>query len=155
MLSDLLSSDRLNRLQDLELKTKPQAALTLPELFDTLQAGIWAEVMPGKSDPKSIQISSLRRALQRQYMSILTNMTLRNGNPRNARSFTEFIALTLTGNAPEDARSIAWYHLRQLKEAIASTLSKQGGNLDTYTKIHLEESSDRLAKILDSRLQAQ
>jgi len=152
VLSDLLSSDRLNRLRDLELKTKPQAAITLPELFDTLQAGIWTEVMP---ESKSIQISSLRRALQRQYMGILTNMTLRNGNPRNARSFAEFISLILTSNAPEDARSVAWYHLRQLKDSITSTLNKQGGNLDTYTKIHLEESVDRIAKILDSRLQSQ
>jgi hypothetical protein len=45
VLADLLSADRLARLRDNELKTNPEQALTLPELFSTLQQQIWSEVV--------------------------------------------------------------------------------------------------------------
>lgn len=132
VLSDVLSGDRLNRLRDAELKSKPGQALTIPELFDTLQAGIWKEVVNPESKP--VQSSSLRRALQRDYMNTLTTMVLR------------------LGNAPEDARTIARYKLRQLRDALSTSLRRQ--DLDTYTRAHFEESRDRISKALDAQLQS-
>ncbi|MBC1275936.1 zinc-dependent metalloprotease, partial [Nostoc sp. UCD121] len=97
VLRSLLGSDRLNRLQDIELKTLPGEALSIPELFDTLQTGIWAEVLtPGEPKP----ISSIRRSLQREYLNILLEMMLG------------------TTDTPEDGRTLAWYELRQLQKAI-------------------------------------
>ncbi|MEH2138176.1 zinc-dependent metalloprotease [Nostoc sp.] len=128
VLRDLLSGDRLSRLKDIELKTKPENALTLPELFDTLQSGIWTEVIKPKGKP--MKISSLRRGLQRQYLDILTAMVLRKES------------------VPEDARTLAWYKLKQLDEQL-----KRVNSEDEYTKAHLLETRDRIEKVLNAPLQ--
>ena len=134
MLRTLMSNGRLARLRDLELKAESGQALTLPELFDTLQAGIWTEVLqPNEAQPN---ISSIRRSLQREHLEILSDMVLRRVP------------------APEDARTLAWYQLRQLGEDLTKTLRKQSDQLNTYTKAHLEESRDRLFKTLEARLQS-
>lgn len=128
VLRDLLSGDRLSRLKDIELKTPEGKALTLPELFDTLQSGIWTEVIQPKAKP--IKIASLRRGLQRQYLDILTSMVLRKEN------------------VPEDARTLAWYKLKQLDEKLKGVNSE-----DEYTKAHLLETRDRIEKVLNAPLQ--
>ncbi|WP_242040536.1 zinc-dependent metalloprotease [Coleofasciculus sp. FACHB-1120] len=132
VLRSLLSADRLNRLRDIELKTKPGEALTLPELFDTLQNSIWTEVQ--QSDRKPANISSLRRSLQREHLEIMLGMVLR------------------TESVPEDARTLAWYELQQLRKSLDSA-SKQK-NLDTYTKAHLLETRDRINKALNAQLES-
>ncbi|MHC5759888.1 zinc-dependent metalloprotease [Nostoc sp.] len=128
VLRDLLSGDRLSRLKDIELKTPEGKALTLPELFDTLQSGIWTEVIKPKGKP--MKIASLRRGLQRQYLDILTGMVLRK----------EYV--------PEDARTLAWYKLKQLDEKLKGVNSD-----DEYTKAHLLETRDRIEKVLNAPLQ--
>ncbi|MDJ0696425.1 zinc-dependent metalloprotease [Mastigocoleus sp. MO_188.B34] len=144
LLRDLLSSDRISRLKDIELKTQAGQALTIPELFDTLQTGIWTEVLkPEEKDKdkdkdtdrnsdrgKGIKISSLRRGLQGQYVNLLSEMVLRKRY------------------VPEDARKVAWYKLRQLREELKDADSK-----DEYTKIHLLETRDRIKKVLDAPLE--
>ncbi|OYD90048.1 peptidase M43 [Nostoc sp. 'Peltigera membranacea cyanobiont' 210A] len=131
ILRSLLDSDRLNRLQDIELKTLPGEALSIPELFDTLQTGIWTEVFaPGEPKP----ISSIRRSLQREHLNILLQMMLG------------------TTNTPEDGRTLAWYKLRQLQKAIDVKLKQLGESLDVYTLAHLEASGDRITKALNAQL---
>ncbi len=129
VLSDLLSSDRLSRLKDIELKTQPDQSLSLPELYDTLQTSIWAEVL--KPNGKPLVISSLRRGLQRQYLDLLTRMVLRKER------------------VPEDARTLAWYKIRQLNEKLDGVSSN-----DEYTKAHLLETRDRINKVLNAQVQA-
>ncbi len=102
----------------------------MPELFNTLQAGIWTEL------EEMVKISSLRRALQREHLQLLINMVLR------------------TVNVPEDGRSLAWSKLRQLRSQIDRTLRKKGKNLDEYTLAHLAETRDRIIKVLDAPLQS-
>jgi hypothetical protein len=154
VLSDLLSSERLQRLRDTELKTSAGEALTLPELFDTLLQGIWTEVMQPTND--LTQVSSLRRSLQRQHMNLLVNLALRNRlSIDKIDNFLDFVVGMQTSNPPEDARTLAWYQLRQLRDRLASVLRDRGDKLDTYTKAHLEEANDRIAKAIDSKLQAQ
>jgi predicted Zn-dependent protease len=133
VLVDLLSGDRLSRIKDIELKTQSGKALTIPELFDTLQSGIWTEVIKPKSG--DIKISSLRRGIQRRYLDVLTGMVLRKGED--------------SSGVPEDARTIAWYKLKQLDEKLKSVNSE-----DEYTKAHILETRDRIDKILDARLQS-
>ncbi|MEH2367978.1 zinc-dependent metalloprotease [Nostoc sp.] len=131
ILRSLLASDRLNRLQDIELKTLPGEALSIPELFDTLQTGIWTEVFaPGEPKP----ISSIRRSLQREHLNILLQMMLG------------------TTNTPEDGRTLAWYELRQLQKAIDVRLKQLSESLDVYTLAHLEASGDRITKALNAQL---
>ncbi|TAF11046.1 MAG: DUF5117 domain-containing protein [Nostocales cyanobacterium] len=127
VLSDLLSSDRLSRMKDIELKSEPGKALSIPELFTTLQTGIWTEVVQPQG---KLKISSLRRGLQRQYVNFLTAMVLRKAD------------------VPEDARTIAWYKLKQLDQQLKRVKSE-----DEYTKAHLLETRDRIEKTLNAPLQ--
>lgn len=134
VLHNLLSPDRLARLRDVSLKTQAGQAFTLPELFDTLQTSVWHDVL--QPDGK-LQLSSLRRGLQREYLKALTGMVLR------------------TVDVPDDARTLAWYELKQLAEGIDRALKRQGRDVDVETIAHLEETRDRLAKTLDAKLQTQ
>jgi hypothetical protein len=126
VLRDLLASDRLTRLKDLELKSASEKSLTLPELFDTLQTGIWSEVLQPKG---KVQISSLRRGLQREYLNVLMGMVLRKEA------------------APEDARTLAWYKLKQLNNQLRRVNSE-----DEYTQAFLLETRDRIEKTLNAPL---
>ncbi|MBD2436514.1 zinc-dependent metalloprotease [Nostoc sp. FACHB-110] len=131
ILRSLLDSDRLNRLRDVELKTQAGQALSMPELFDTLQTGIWKEVFT-QEEPKSI--SSIRRSLQREHLNILLEMVLNNHDEL------------------EDGRTLAWYELRQLQKAIDTKLQQFGTTLDIYTIAHLEFVGDRITKALNAQL---
>ncbi|HEY9301896.1 MAG TPA: zinc-dependent metalloprotease, partial [Phormidium sp.] len=131
ILRSLLDGDRLHRLLDIELKTLPGEALTIPELFDTLQNSIWTEIL-GVEQVKSI--SSIRRSLQREHLDILLEMVLRKTD------------------VPEDGRTLAWYKLKQLQKALTAKLKKSGEQLDIYTIAHLEEVSDRITKTLNASL---
>ncbi|MBD2487101.1 zinc-dependent metalloprotease [Aulosira sp. FACHB-615] len=131
ILRSLLDSDRINRLRDVELKAQPGQALSLPELFDTLQTGIWTEIFTPEP-PKSI--SSIRRSLQQEHLNILLEMLLK------------------THDELEDSRTLAWYELRQLQTAIDSKLKEFGETLDIYTIAHLEFAGDRISKALNSQL---
>jgi hypothetical protein len=129
-LHSLLDGERLSRLIDIELKTVPGNALTIPDLFATLQQGIWSEVLV-KGKPQTI--SSIRRSLQREHLNIMLEMILRDAN------------------VPEDGRTIAWHQLHSLKNAIDKTL-KRSKTLHTYTIAHLEETSDRIHKAFNAEL---
>ncbi len=132
ILEEVLASTRLIRLRDLELKAAPQNSLTMPELFEMLQNGIWTEVLQTKP---GIEISGLRRALQREHLNILTRMVLRQVN------------------VPEDAVTLAWFQLRQLKDVLNQTLDQRNARMDAYTLAHLEMTRDRIIKALDAQLQ--
>ncbi|WP_424408573.1 zinc-dependent metalloprotease [Microcoleus sp.] len=129
----LLSPTRLVRLRDVELKSAPETALRLPELFDTLLHDIWKEVLQPE---KKMQISTFRRSLQREHLAILIGMVLRKTN------------------VPEDARSLAWYELRQLREGLSKTIRNLDRSADAYTRAHLEETRDRISKVLNSQIQS-
>ena len=135
VLSNLMSPKRLARVRDAELRTGSGQALTLPELFSTLQTAIWKEAV--QPPDGKLQLSSLRRGLQRQHLDTLTRMVLRSTS------------------TPGDARTVAWYELKQLRNSLDRTLKHRTKDMDTYTLAHLEESRDRIRKALDAQLQTQ
>jgi hypothetical protein len=128
---DLLSYDRLSRIRDGELKA-PNQTLTIPEVFDSLQVGIWGEVL---NPQNGLKLSSLRRALQREHMNVMIDMVLRRAD------------------APEDARTVARYELKQLRDSIGRAMRKVDDK-DIYTMAHLEESRDRISKAIEAPLQS-
>ena len=135
VLRSLFSDIRLTRLRDLELKTTSDNALKLPELFETLQNSIWTEVLQPTAG--EVEISSMRRSLQREHLNLLISMVLR------------------TRRVPEDARSLAWYELRQLEEDLEQMIKKRSKKMDDYSRAHLEETRDRIVKTLNAQLQSQ
>jgi hypothetical protein len=54
-------------------------------------------------------------------------------------------------SAPEDCQTVAYAELGKLKARIDSLV---GGpvKLDSYTKAHLQETSARIAKVMDARM---
>jgi hypothetical protein len=89
-------------------------------------------------------------------MNLLVNLALRNRlSPDKIDNFLDFVVGMQTSNPPEDARTLAWYQLRQLRDRLANVLRDRGDKLDLYTKAHLEEASDRIAKAIDAKLQSQ
>ncbi|MBW4483142.1 MAG: zinc-dependent metalloprotease [Tildeniella torsiva UHER 1998/13D] len=153
-LSNLLEGYRLLRLRDSELRQRSTDPFTLAELFDTLGQAVWAEVLnpPAEAPP----IPSLRQGLQRHHLNTLTSLVLRNhGSGEGVTDFLGFVAQEATFGAPDEARVLARYQLRQLQDAIARQLSRQGQRLDTATLAYLEDAGDRIAKVLDAPLRGQ
>lgn len=130
----LLSPMRLARLRDAELKSAPETALKLPEVLDTVQKNVWQEVLQPTN--KKMEISTFRRSLQREHLAILVGMVLRKTN------------------VPEDARSLAWYELRQLREGLSKSIRNLDRSADAYTRAHLEETRDRISKVLNAQIES-
>ncbi len=151
-LSDLMLADRLARVRDMEFKTDASDVLTIAELFESLHQSIWAEVI----DPQTAiaEMSSLRRGLQRHHLNILTNLVLRRTffDALSAQSFGDFIGLMSTLGAPEDARVLARYQLRQLRDEVDGALGKRHRQLSVTTQAHLEDVRDRINRVLDAPL---
>jgi hypothetical protein len=137
IVSKLLSPLTLARLHDSELKTVADAdALTTAELIERLTKAVYSEVdstKEGEFTNRKPAISSLRRNLQRAYLRRLSQ-----------------IALGET-SAPEDCQTVAYAELGKLKSRIDSLTNGQV-KLDSYTKAHLQETSARIAKVIDARM---
>jgi hypothetical protein len=137
ILSQALSSVVLTRIHDLELKTPPdQDAFTTAELIEGLTKAIFSEVdnlKEGTYTTRKPAIGSLRRNLQRTYLSRLARM-----------------ALGETG-APEDCQTMAYGELSSLAGRIDQLLAGKVA-LDSYSRAHLQESASRIRKVLDSRV---
>jgi hypothetical protein len=137
ILSRLLSSLTLTRLHDSELKVATDAdALTAAELLERLTKAVYSEVdstKEGEFTNRKPAISSLRRNLQRAYLRRISQITLGETS------------------APEDCQTVAFAELGGLKTRIDSLVNGQV-KLDSYSKAHLQETSARIAKVLDARM---
>ena len=137
-LARLLDPLVLDRIRDNELKVPAdQDALTTAELFDTLGKAVMRELTalgPGEYSPRKPAITSLRRGLQRAYVSRLAGLAMAGGasNP--------------------DAQAQAAEQLRSVDAGIEALLVKQDLALDAATKAHLGELRARIDKVLDAEL---
>ncbi len=142
-LFQMLNPFTLNRIYDAELKVEAdEEAMTVAELFETLTGSIWSELdeeATGTYSTRRPYISSMRRSLQRAYVQILINLTV-----NNAESL----------GIPADVRSVVYLTLSDLGERIDGRLG-DGGKLDTFSRAHLLEAKQRIAKALDASFVAQ
>lgn len=152
ILSELMYADRLARIRDLEFKARDEDVLTMAELYTSLHESVWTEVTTPADAPPAI--SSLRRGLQRHHLNILSNLVLRRNfwDALSAQSFMDFIALATTLGAPEDARVLARYQLRQIQQEASDTLRRHSDRLELTTRAHLEDVRDRVARVLEAPL---
>ncbi|HTQ37949.1 MAG TPA: zinc-dependent metalloprotease [Pirellulales bacterium] len=138
ILDQLLSSLTLDRLHDSELKVPAdQDAFTTPDLIDGLTKSIFSELdtlQGGDFTNRKPAISSLRRNLQRQYLTRLANLAMGNTS------------------APADCQTVAFAELKSLQDRMNKLLASNV-KLDDYTRDHLTESSARIGKVLDAHLQ--
>ncbi|MBI4513112.1 MAG: zinc-dependent metalloprotease [Gemmatimonadetes bacterium] len=132
LLGELLSGPRLVRILDNEVRTpKGSEPYTLGELFGTLTSAVWTELGEPPQRPRAV--NSFRRNLQRMYLDRLVGLMVAPG------AFT-----------PEDARSLARMHLKQLAGRIDGALKTPG--MDDMTRAHLEESRARIERALNAEL---
>ena len=123
-LNQLMSDTVMTRLLDSENKvTMAAQALTLGELFDTLQAAIWSELKTGGSIPLP------RRDLQREHLRRIVNVLTRPA-----------------ATTPADARALLREEAKQLSVQIKSAAT--GGNRDRETRAHLVEAANTLDEAL-------
>jgi Met-zincin/Domain of unknown function (DUF5117) len=138
VLSHTLSNPVLSRIQNNALGAEADAKekpLTLAEVFRTLTDGIWNDaVNGGKGVKPTLATSIVRRNLQREYLKSLGGLV--NGTP------------------PADARSLARAHLKEIQHRIETQLANKNLSIEETTRAHLEESRERIAKVLSASLMA-
>lgn len=139
VLTMLMNPTRLRRIYDNEALVEPERdALTLPELMDTVTGAIFAELdktPQSKFTARKPMISSPRRNLQRELVDRLIDLAQPGGD---------------TAAASKPIATLAMMHLRQAKEKIEKALKAEPGNVDPYTKAHLQDAQIRITKALDA-----
>jgi hypothetical protein len=138
ILNQLLSPNTLTRIHDAELKVSADAdAFTTAELIEKVTKAVFSEVdavKEGEFTNRKPAINSLRRNLQRTYLSQISNVAM--GNTA----------------APEDCQTIAYAELGALDTRIQALLGNGNAKLDSYSRAHLTETSSRIKKVLDAKL---
>ncbi|MEW6156261.1 MAG: zinc-dependent metalloprotease [Verrucomicrobiota bacterium] len=130
VLDRLFSPITLARILDNELRFKPgEKPFTMADVFTGINDSIWSEVDQGPA-----VIPSLRRNLQREHLKRLIRLTLRSGN------------------APEDATTLARASLVQIRTSIEKAL-KNAALTDLTTRAHLQETEARIATALEAQMQ--
>lgn len=139
----MLNPTTLRRVYDAEMMVPAdEDAYTLPEHMNMVTESVWSEVMDGipanpKFSNRSPMISSLRRNLQREYITRLIDLSQQSswGAPR-----------------PVQALSKEW--LTRLDEQIDELLSESSAKkLDDYSRSHLVECQARISGALNAQVQ--
>jgi hypothetical protein len=138
LLAQLLDPVVLSRIRDAELRALPgELTLAMPEVFETLTQSVWAElgIGAGAKQAHARNIRSVRRDVQRLHMNAM-------------------IALVVAPPAgtPEDARSLARASLTALDRGLAHALEEDSSELDAYTRAHLADSRERIARALEAQM---
>ena len=138
ILGNLLDPATLSRIRDSELKV-PAAddAFTTAELLYRLTKAIMHEVEatgPGDYTPRQQAVASLRRGLQRAYVTRLAGLAM--------------------GSAPTlpDAQALSTMHLRSIEDSLETLLAKDDVELDNVSRAHLAELQARIEAVLDADL---
>lgn len=153
-LSRLMDGQTLSKIQNAELRLPPGSEMVrMPEIFDTLTSSIWSE-LPGAEEKelsgRKVQISTIRRNLQREHFKRLTELTL--GPKQDMYSYFYDYFFDYSSPAPPDARSLARYHLKSLRGRIDKTLTSPA-ELDSYSRAHLDELRDQMDKVLAAAIE--
>ncbi len=142
-LTQLMNPTRLRRVYDNEfLVPAGDDALTLPELMNTVTDSIWTELNDWESREASDRqplVSSLRRNLQTEHLERLFDLA----NEQNSSTA-----------ALKPIANLAAMTLKDLHGKIDVVLGKSD-QLDSYTRAHLIDASDRIRRWLDSKVVVQ
>lgn len=137
VLTLLMNPTTLGRVYDNEFRVPAdQDMITLPEVVTTVTREVWSELdakTANRYTARQPMISSLRRNLQREQLERLIRLSTPD---------------SFSGSAGKAISTIAMQQLRDLKEKIDG--ANKNGSLDPYTRAHLTESSDKIARALDA-----
>lgn len=151
-LAHCLDAEVLTRVQDQELQSDPGSKpLALAEIFRTLSNGIFSELtIDPKAKPNTLAISTIRRNIQREYISRLSGIVLGPKAPALGGNFM-FVVFSGSDEAPADARALARLHLKELAAKLGPATAQAS---DDTTKAHLEECQQRIFRVLGANVSA-
>ncbi len=140
VLRNLLSSATLTRIQDNAAKKEGNdSPLKVEDVFRTLTDSIFVDA-PLTKTGNAPASSIIRRNLQREYVSRLSEILLRG--------------------SPADARSLSRMHLKELNQRISLRLAPENKNtkskqieLDDTSRAHFLEISEMIQKVLAANIQ--
>jgi len=141
-LNNLLSTARLNRMQESAERFGAANAYNAIELLDDVQKGLFSELRTKKP------IDSYRRRLQKSYVDKLKNM-LQTSSPFPGLTISVggANALSATELSRSDIPSIARAQLTKLKAQMTAI----AGTTDPMSKIHLLDLQQRIKDALDPK----
>jgi len=138
VLGRLLDPLVLERIRDNELKVPAgEDAFTTAELLESLDKAVMreiGEIGPAEYSARKPAIASLRRGLQRAYVTRLAGLAMAGG----------------AGNP--DAQALAAEQLRSLDKRVGALLGNADVKLDAPSRAHLAELRSRIDKVLDADL---
>ena len=137
----LLNPAVLERILDTERKVPAdEDFLTVPELMKTLTDTIFSELAMPPSEKRWTErvpyISSLRRNLQRTYVSVLAQLVL-----------------LVSATRATDAGLVARAELERLRARLQDVSGRGKGRLDVYSAGHLEDQAERIRQVLEAKRQ--
>ncbi len=121
------TAQRLIELPNYLPEGERKGAISLNELYTTVQGAVWSELKSGKV------IDPLRRSLQREHLKRLQTV------------------LTRPGPLPADAVSLARLHATQLQTELRAAVGKQGMSVEN--RAHLQESLGLVTEALRATMQ--
>lgn len=136
-LNNLISNDRLNRLQVNVERFGADKAYSAVELLNDVQSGIFSELTSKKAT------DMYRRGLQKVYVERLNNIL----NPPSASGLTITFGSAPTFNVSRsDLPAIARAQLIKLRAQITAAIP---ATTDAMTKIHLQDLQERIKNALE------
>jgi hypothetical protein len=117
----------LSRIDDLSLKAKPGATMSLPDLFSWTQASVFGDLRGGLST-----IPLIHRAEQQSYTALLSAMLL-----------------APAPDTPSDAQALARMELTNTQSSIHAVLGSS--KVDAMTRAHLEDMQVRIGRALNAQ----
>lgn len=133
----LVSPQVLQRVYDAELKSKADDKFTAAELISRVRGIVWGNLtLNGDSkftDAKPM-LSSLRRNLQRQYVSYM--LAIAESKPGSLVS--------------ADLQSMCSYAMKELSDQIGATLAQGGTKIDFASRAHLSETKSQIDRTLNA-----
>jgi hypothetical protein len=155
VLQRFLNARVLRSVQNIELHAEEgEEVLKMPEIFDSLTQAIWSELPAADQDVgEAIDISSIRRNLQREHVGKLAQLIL--GSRRTALlSLSVSYVDSYDPRPPADARAMARLHLRKINNRVNRVLRDEDVKVTDTVRAHLEELRDQIGKVLDASLEA-
>jgi hypothetical protein len=133
----LVSPQVLQRVYDAELKSKAEDKFTAAELISRVKTIVWG-TLTTQGDQKYTDakpmLSSLRRNLQRQYVSYM--LAIADSKPGALVS--------------ADLQSMASYSMKELSDQIGRVLADSSPKIDFATKAHLAQTKSQIDRVLNA-----
>ncbi|NBR06911.1 MAG: hypothetical protein EBT92_14210 [Planctomycetes bacterium] len=108
----------------------------MSEVFRSLTDGIWLDVANApKQAKKDVNLSIIRRNLQRKYVQSLSDLVL---NPAGI----------------SDGKSLARMHLKEIQKNINVVLADKTLIIEDASRAHLDECQERIQKVLTASIQS-